>query len=290
MLILASPQEAQKTVLEWKANHKVAFVPTMGCLHEGHLRLVDEAKKHASKVVVSIFVNPLQFGPNEDFDRYPRAFEEDSRKCAERGVDLLFHPTVADFYPKNFNTRVTVTGSLPIHLCGKSRPGHFEGVTTVCAKLFHITQPDVVVFGQKDFQQSRLIAKMIEDLSLPIHMIAHPTVREADGLALSSRNRYLSNDERERAALLPKTMRSVAAWAKKNPSGKVGEAISQVKTALEGVSAVIDYVEVASEEDLIPVPGDILLSQIPRPRLFVAVKFGKTRLIDNLALENEGKA
>ena len=284
MQVLHKPSDVQGTVLKWRPSDTIAFVPTMGCLHEGHLKLIDEAKRRSKKCVVSIFVNPLQFGPNEDFEKYPRPFEQDQLKCEARGVDLLFHPQVSDLYPEGFASRVSVGGSLGKHLCAKSRPGHFEGVTTVVLKLLQITQPSLAVFGQKDFQQLRIIEKMVSDLNLPVQIAAHPIVREADGLALSSRNRYLSFDQRDQAALIPRALRHVRDWARNNPKGKVSEALAQGAATLATGLLMIEYLEIASETDLIPMNSDKTLAEITLPRLFVAVRAGTTRLIDNLAL------
>ncbi|MBY0369506.1 pantoate--beta-alanine ligase [bacterium] len=283
MLVLQSPQVIQEMALRWRREAKIAFVPTMGCLHEGHLRLVETAKKLGEKVIVSIFVNPLQFGPNEDFDKYPRTFEEDSAKLEAAGVDLLMAPTKKDFYADDFATLVRVN-KLTDHLCGASRPGHFEGVATVCLKLFQVAQPDFAVFGEKDFQQLRVIQQMVEDLNLPLAIVPEPIVREADGLALSSRNRYLSTDERAWAAHLPIAARR-AAEASRRTAVTVGEIVAAAEKEITSVPLQIDYVAVASEKTLIPAPRELPFSEIRQPRLFLAVRAGNTRLIDNLSLQ-----
>lgn len=268
--------------LRWRQDCKIAFVPTMGCLHEGHLQLVETAKRFGQKVVVSIFVNPLQFGPHEDFDRYPRQFAQDSEKLEAAGVDLLIAPAVKDLYPDEFHTRVRVD-KLTDHLCGASRPGHFEGVATVCLKLFQITQADFAVFGQKDFQQLRVIQQMTEDLNLPLTIIPEPIVREVDGLAMSSRNRYLSEIERTWAARIPVATRLATAAAARE-GATVADVLAAAERELFAVPLVKDYLAIASERTLIPAPGELLLREIAQPRLFVAVKCGNTRLIDNTTL------
>jgi pantoate--beta-alanine ligase len=260
----------------------VALVPTMGALHEGHLALVCEAKARAASVVVSIFVNPAQFGPNEDLDAYPRQLVEDSRLLEAEGVDLLWAPPVEEVYPEGFATTVSVSG-VSEGLCGAVRPGHFDGVATVVCKLFNQVRPDLAVFGEKDWQQLAVIRRMARDLDLTqpraeaIHGLA--TVREADGLALSSRNRYLSAEDRQSAAALPRAMRE----AVRQIEG--GEQVSAVLLALhralvDGGFASVDYAELAGAESLAPL-GELGT----RPaRLLVAARIGGTRLIDNMAV------
>ncbi len=283
MLVLNSPQVIQEMTVRWKRDAKIAFVPTMGALHEGHLRLVETAKRFGQKTVVSIFVNPLQFGAGEDFDRYPRPFEEDMKKLEELDVDLLISPTQKDFYPEGFHSRVRVN-LLSENLCGASRPGHFEGVTTVCMKLFQITQADFAVFGEKDFQQLRIIQQMTEDLNLPLTIIPEPIVREADGLALSSRNRYLSSEERSWAAKIPEAWKRAIGVAQGQTSATVGDALAAAANILETSPLKIEYLTVAPERTLVPAATETRLSEIPMPRLFIAVKAGNTRLIDNVPL------
>jgi pantoate--beta-alanine ligase len=268
---------------KWKPHSKIAFVPTMGCLHEGHLKLVEAAKRFGQKTIVSIFVNPLQFGANEDFDKYPRVFEEDSKKLEAMGVDLLVAPSVRDFYPPGFLSRVRVD-RLGDHLCGKSRPGHFEGVTTVCLKLFQVTQADFAIFGEKDFQQLRILQQMTEDLNLPLTLIPEPIVRESDGLAMSSRNRYLSAEERAWAAHIPLAAKRAWAVANQRAQATVGDALAAAAQELESVPLEIDYLAIAPESTLVPAERDSLLSTLSMPRFFLAAKAGKTRLIDNLSL------
>ena len=263
-----------------RAKGPVALVPTMGALHEGHLTLVREAKKRAPSVVVSIFINPTQFGPNEDLDAYPRQLVEDSRLLEAEGVALLWAPPVEEVYPEGFATTVSVSG-VSEGLCGASRPGHFDGVATVVCKLFNQVRPELALFGEKDWQQLAVIRRMARDLDLTqphvdaIHGV--PTVREADGLALSSRNRYLSQEERRRAAALPTAMRE--AVGRIEAGDPVSAALLALKSALTGSGfASIDYVELADAQSLEP------LGQLgSRPaRLLVAARIGGTRLIDNM--------
>lgn len=287
MLILNSPQVVQETVLRWKQEGKIAFVPTMGCLHEGHLQLVRRAKQYGQRTIVSIFVNPLQFGPKEDLANYPRPIEEDKEKLRALGVDLLFLPSVEDLYPVGFRTKVVPT-VLTDHMEGSSRPGHFEGVATVCLKLFLTTQADFAVFGEKDFQQLRVIQQLTADFNMPLTILPHPTVREADGLALSSRNRYLSPGERDTASRFPASLSAAQRRGLTEPTVTAGATVSHLKESLSAAGIVLDYAVVASEWDLIPADGATRLGDIERPRLFAAVKVGRTRLIDNwkLYLEN----
>jgi pantoate--beta-alanine ligase len=265
-----------------RARGPVALVPTMGALHEGHLALVREAKARAASVVVSIFVNPAQFGPNEDLDAYPRQLAEDSRLLEAEGVDLLWAPPVEEVYPEGFATTVSVSG-VSEGLCGASRPGHFDGVATVVCKLFNQVRPDLAVFGEKDWQQLAVIRRMARDLDLTqpraeaIHGLA--TVREADGLALSSRNRYLSPEDRASAAELPRAMGEAIRQI------EAGDQVSAVLLALhrallDGGFASVDYAELADAESLAPL-GELGT----RPaRLLVAARIGGTRLIDNMAV------
>jgi len=261
----------------------VALVPTMGALHEGHLTLVREARRQAKAVVVSIFVNPTQFGPNEDLAAYPRQLAEDSRLLAREKVDLLWAPAVDEVYPRGFATTVSVAG-LSEGLCGAARPGHFDGVATVVAKLFAQVRPDLALFGEKDWQQLAVIRRMARDLDLTLpaaeRIVGVPTVREADGLAMSSRNRYLSPDDRQRAAVLPEVLhKASAAIAAGAEAGKV---IEMAKAALlAGGFASIDYLELAEAESLEPLER---LGFRPA-RLFVAARIGGTRLIDNMPVE-----
>lgn len=282
MLILNSPQILHQKVTQWSQKDRVIFVPTMGCLHKGHLALIERAQKEEGKVIVSIFVNPLQFGPSEDFDKYPRPFEDDVRLLEEAGVDCLFAPRTLDLYPEGFATKVSV-GKITENLCGKSRPGHFEGVTTVCLKLFEITQASAAVFGEKDFQQVRVLEKMIEDLNMSVRIIRHPIVREPDGLALSSRNRYLSPEDRAIASRIPLGMMAAREKAVADATLSVEKILETAQSKFEN-SFPIEYLTVASADDLVPASPGTLLIDIRNPRLFLAARVGDTRLIDNVAL------
>ncbi len=285
MLTLNSPQITQETVLRWREQHaRVAFVPTMGALHEGHLALVRKAKTLADKVIVSIFVNPLQFSPAEDFEKYPRPIEEDTTLLLRESVDLLFQPNVDDLYPTGFSTAVRVK-KLGDHLCGPLRAGHFEGVATVCTKLFTITQPNFAIFGEKDFQQVRILEQLVADLNLPIAIVRHETLREEDGLALSSRNKYLTGDERAVAALLPQVLfhlkkRSENVWGL-----TVGEALDHARQALSISLLEEEYLAIASGHDLVPAGESVKILDMREPRVFAAFRIGKTRLIDNMSIE-----
>ena len=272
--------QLREAVDRLRANGPVALVPTMGTLHDGHLALVREAKARAASVVVSIFVNPTQFGPNEDLDAYPRQLAEDSRLLETEGVDLLWAPPVEEVYPDGFATTVSVRG-VSEGLCGASRPGHFDGVATVVAKLFNQVRPDLAVFGEKDWQQLAVIRRMARDLDLTQPraeaIVGLATVREGDGLALSSRNRYLSSEDRQRAAALPRAMGEAVAQIER------GEKVSAVLPALKqtltsGGFASVDYAELADAESLA-----LLSERGERPaRLLVAAWIGGTRLIDNM--------
>jgi pantoate--beta-alanine ligase len=285
MLTLSSPQVVQETALRWKMDgKKVAIVPTMGALHEGHLALVAAAKALAPKVIVSIFVNPLQFGPKEDFNKYPRPLDADTEKLQRLDVDVLFNPSDKEFYPETFVTQVKVA-KITDALCAKFRPGHFEGVATVCLKLFQITQADFAVFGEKDYQQLRVLQQLTADLNLPLTIVPHVTIREPDGLALSSRNAYLSSTERTQALALHRACRTATALLMEKPSSTVGDLLDQAARVLEFPEARIEYLEIASETDLQTQPRSTKLLDIPSPRLFMAVWLGKTRLIDNQPLD-----
>ena len=266
--------ELRAAVDSLRAGGEVALVPTMGALHEGHLALVHEARRHAASVVVSIFVNPTQFGPNEDLAAYPRQLAEDSRLLEAEGVDLLLAPPVDEVYPEGFATVVSVA-QLGETLCGASRPGHFDGVATVVAKLFIACLPDVAIFGEKDWQQLAVIRRMTVDLGLPIQIVGHPTVREEDGLAMSSRNALLSEDERERATLLSEALETardcILAGGSVEASLDIGMAL------LEAGDFKIDYLAYVAGDTLEPLDGFR-----PDGRLIAAASLGKVRLIDNV--------
>jgi len=261
----------------------IGFVPTMGALHEGHLTLVRRAREACDHVVASIFVNPAQFGPNEDLDAYPRQLAQDAQMLEAEGCALLFAPAVSEIYPPGFATSVHVSG-VSVGLDGAARPGHFDGVATVVAKLFNLVRPDMAFFGEKDFQQLAVIRQMARDLDLaqpaPGQIIAVPTVREADGLAMSSRNRYLTPPERAAAAALPCAMR--AAIAAVLGGAAIGESLAALETTLlEAGFASVDYAVIADSASLAELEA---LGDRPA-RLLVAARIGPTRLIDNMALE-----
>lgn len=258
----------------------IGFVPTMGYLHEGHLSLVERAKEENRIVAMSIFVNPLQFGPNEDFERYPRNEERDLSLMEAAGVDVAFLPSVGEMYPGGgIRTTVSVSG-VTERLCGASRPGHFDGVATVVLKLFQIIRPDRAYFGLKDAQQVAVVEKMAADLNVPVAIVPCPTLREEDGLAKSSRNVYLTPEQRQAAPALYRALRSIDAWIAANPSID-GETLSRrLADELRGVpGAAIDYAEVLAYPSLEPMQGPI--REAERWIAAVAVKFGTTRLIDN---------
>lgn len=257
---------------------RIGLVPTMGFLHEGHLSLLDRCREFADYVVMSIYVNPLQFGPAEDFDRYPRDLERDLAAAEARGVALVFAPDDRELYPVPISVVVTPR-RLADRLCGLSRPGHFEGVLTVVCKLFTIVQPDVGVFGQKDFQQAVLIEKMVADLNLPVRVEVAPTIREPDGLAMSSRNEYLSPEERQRALSISQALAAAVA-AYRSGQREAAELRADILHTLEAAGGVdVEYVEIVSASGLEPVgrAGDDAV-------VAVAALVGKTRLIDNVRL------
>jgi pantoate--beta-alanine ligase len=256
----------------------IGLVPTMGYFHKGHLSLIDVARKNCEIVVVSLFVNPTQFGPNEDLAKYPRDFERDERLAKERGADIIFYPDTREMYPDPFLTYV-VTEKLSGVLCGESRPIHFRGVTTVVAKLFNIIQPDIAIFGRKDAQQAIIIKKMVADLNFPVEIIVAPIIREADGLAMSSRNTYLSSKERKQAPIIYRALQKAIEMVQRGEldAESVKRSIrQQIETA---PLARIEYIEIVNKKNLEPVktidPGTFVA---------VAVWFGKTRLIDNVDL------
>jgi pantoate--beta-alanine ligase len=260
------------------AGRTIAIVPTMGFLHEGHLELMRAGKRHADELIISIFVNPTQFGPGEDLDHYPRDMEGDLRKARNVGVDIAFVPSVEEMYPHRFQTRVQVE-HLPLHLCGLSRPGHFDGVATVVAKLFNITKPHLAVFGQKDYQQLAIISRMVMDLNLDIRILGVPTVREPDGLAMSSRNSYLSPEERRSALCLKKSIDLAQEMfqAGENHAHAIVDALSAL--VLSHPFTDIDYIALCD-----PVTLDDLNVLTDETLLALAVRVGKTRLIDNCLL------
>ena len=275
MKIVGTVKEVREQVKEWKKQGlSVGFVPTMGYLHEGHKSLMDAARKGNDKVVVSIFVNPMQFGPTADLATYPRDLDHDAALCESAGVDLIFHPEAEEMYEKDFCSFVDMTG-LTEGLCGKTRPIHFRGVCTVVNKLFNIVTPDHAYFGQKDGQQLAVIKRMVRDLNMDIEIVGCPIVREEDGLAKSSRNTYLSSEERKAALILSKTVALGKELAKtEKDANKVVEAMK--KNIETEPLAKIDYVEAVDALSMAPVEkleGTCMLA--------MAVYIGKTRLIDN---------
>ena len=264
-----------------RAGERVGLVPTMGALHEGHLALVDDARSRVDAVVMSIFVNPLQFGPGEDYSRYPRDLDRDRALAAGRGVVALFIPGVEVMYPPGSETRV-VPGATAERWEGAVRPGHFAGVLTVVAKLFHLVEPDVAVFGQKDIQQGTLIRRMIQDLDINVEFITTPTVRESDGLALSSRNAYLDPDQRQQAQALNRALRAAdAAWHSGIEDSAMIERLLRQQFLLFP-AVTIDYIAIVDPQDLLPV------EQVDRGTIIaVAGRIGSTRLLDNHILGSE---
>ncbi|MEK3902327.1 MULTISPECIES: pantoate--beta-alanine ligase [unclassified Paenibacillus] len=260
----------------------VGFVPTMGYLHEGHASLLRKAGEKSGTVVMSIFVNPLQFGPNEDFASYPRDEQRDLELAEREGADLVFIPSVEEMYPQPIRTGVTVS-SLTSQLCGASRPGHFDGVTTVVSKLFHIVQPDYAFFGLKDAQQVAVLRRMVSDLNMNVDIIACPIVREEDGLALSSRNVYLSSEERRQALVLSRSLREVRQAMEEGSIRTVNEARALLVSVISASPlAVIDYAEILTFPDLEELEGGSRLTDAGGEVIMaLAVKFGRTRLIDN---------
>ena len=282
MLICTSIKQLQHALASFRlAHHSVALVPTMGNLHEGHLQLVRSAKKHADAVLVTIFVNPTQFGANEDLDNYPRTLADDTHKLDEVNADILFTPSVEDIYPQGGTHSTSVhVPQLTNLLCGAARPGHFDGVTTIVNKLFNMTQADVAIFGEKDFQQLAVIRRMVTDLNMPISIIGEPIVRETDGLAMSSRNGYLTALERDKAPLLYQTLMSVKAHLLEGRSDyNAVEATAKEQLIDNGFKP--DYISIVDHESLAPPANDS-----SRLVVLVAARLGTTRLIDNLVINN----
>jgi len=279
MEVITAPEAVQRRCLALRAaKRRIGLVPTMGFLHEGHLALIRAARAAADATVVSLFVNPTQFGPGEDFECYPRDPDRDLALCREAGVDVVFQPRSGDLYAPDHSVYVEET-RLSRGLCGASRPGHFRGVLTIVTKLFHLTVPDVAVFGRKDAQQARLVRQLVRDLDMPVRILVAPIVREPDGLALSSRNRYLSRTERAWAPSICRALREAQSrWAAGVRDAE--ELRAGVTAALSGgPGADIEYVAIVDEETFEPV------ARIARPAMLaVAVKLPSARLIDNVTL------
>ena len=280
MEVIESVKEMKDKSLGIRRSGKnIAFVPTMGFLHEGHLSLLRTGRSRADVLVLSIFVNPAQFGPKEDYNEYPRDMEGDLSKADTSGADIVFTPSAGDMYPEGFQTNIKIE-KIPQHLCGLSRPGHFEGVATIVAKLFNIVRPHIAIFGQKDYQQLTVIHRMVTDLDMGIEIVGVPTVREPDGLAMSSRNKYLNSEERASALCLKKSIDMALDYAK---SGERDSAIiisSIRELILSHPFTNIEYVSICDPltmEDKEKISGETLLA--------LAVKVGKTRLIDNCLIK-----
>jgi len=278
-IVRLASQLTSRLQVEPRGDRSVGLVPTMGALHAGHFSLVERARARADLVVVSIFVNPLQFAPNEDFERYPRDLESDSDALRQRGVDIVFSPSATDLYPSSFSTQVQLP-ALSRQLCGASRPGHFEGVATVITKLFNIVRPDFAFFGQKDAQQLVIVRRLAADLNFPIEIVGCPTVRDTDGLALSSRNALLNPAERSAAVVL---FRGLSRAAERFAAGerKASTLVGSVRQEIEAEPLVrVDYVELVDTATLEP------LERADRPALLaLAAYVGRTRLIDNVVVE-----
>jgi pantoate--beta-alanine ligase len=278
MLVIKRIEQVKKIIgLERRKGKTIGFVPTMGALHQGHLSLVRAARKKCDLVVVSIFVNPIQFGPGEDYKRYPRGLKRDQSFLKSAGADIVFYPSVKEIYPDRYRTYVEVKGWSDV-LCGASRPGHFRGVATVVLKLFNIIRPDIAIFGKKDFQQLLIVKKMTRDLNLDIRIIAAPTIRERYGLAMSSRNEYLSEKERKNAAVIITSLRWIKRLCRKKPCS-AAKISGIMKKMIRNKGGKVDYIQAVDANNLTSV------KEIKKGVLIaVAVYFGKTRLIDNIVV------
>ena len=285
MKIFDNIKKIKKYCKNSKKNNKViGFVPTMGFLHEGHLRLLRKAKKECDIVILSIFVNPIQFGKNEDFSKYPRNIKKDISLAKKIGINAIFIPTIEEIFPKYYSTHVIVSGSLNENLCGKFRKGHFKGVTTIVLKLFNIINPNIAYFGQKDAQQLIIIKKMVKDLNIDINIKSIPIIREKDGLAMSSRNKYLSQKEREQALLIYKSLK-VAKNEVKMGIKKSDTIRKKIATIFNGQKNIkINYIELVDINTLKPIiniKNTVLIA--------LAIFVGRTRLIDNIILDKNGE-
>ncbi len=285
MLTLTSAAEVTAVSKEaHRAGKRVGFVPTMGALHEGHLSLVRTARAQSDVVIASVFVNPTQFGPNEDFSRYPRQPERDSAMLAAEKTDYLFMPSTEEMYPAGATSWVTVEG-LSEKLDGRSRPGHFRGVTTVVSKLFNIVQPDFAFFGQKDAAQGAIISKMVRDLNFDVQIVICPIVRESDGLAMSSRNAYLTPEQRKQATVLYRALMRVQSLVDRGEASSARLHVAGTQVMAEESAVKLDYFEIVNRETLDPVSGVFNGALIA-----VAAYVGSTRLIDNIVVTGPGKA
>lgn len=278
MDVVTTKEMLREQLADWRhhSDH-IALVPTMGNLHDGHLELIKLARQHAERVVVSVFVNPTQFGDGEDYDDYPRTLELDKRRLKRAKADLLFAPEVDVLYPFGVDTATSVT--VPVltgEFCGESRPGHFDGVTTVVARLFSLVQPDVAIFGQKDYQQLMIVKRLVEDMSLPIGIVTAPTQREADGLAMSSRNQYLTEDERRSAPVLYATLQEIA-HALESGAHNYADLEERATEALQAAGFEPEYISIRRAETLDPPDRDT-----DELVVLAAAQLGKARLIDNV--------
>ncbi len=281
MKVVHTKKGAREIINGWKSKGQtIGFVPTMGYFHKGHLSLMELAKRQADKVVISIFVNPTQFGPNEDYEKYPRDIERDLELARGIGVDMVFAPKKEEMYPEETKTWVQVE-EITENLCGRSRPGHFRGVATVVAKLFNIILPDIAVFGQKDFQQIQVIKQMVKDLDFPVKIVMAPIIREKDGLAMSSRNTYLSNEERKSALCLFKALELSKRLVMEEGISEVATLKERIREFIQGFPYTkIDYIFIGDPENLKE------RERVELPLLVaLAVYVGDTRLIDNMLIE-----
>jgi pantoate--beta-alanine ligase len=281
MRIVHTVRELRVAVAAWRrAGERVGFVPTMGNLHAGHHALLEIARRHAARVIASVFVNPTQFGPNEDFARYPRTLEADARGLDARGCDLVFAPSVEEMYPRGLAQHVRVhVPALSDVLDGAHRPGHFDGVATVVTRLLNMAQSDVAVFGRKDYQQLLVVRHLVADLALPVEIVAGDTVREADGLALSSRNQYLSPEQRARAPLIFRTLQAMAGGVRSGREISMVE--GEARRGLEAAGFVPDYAVVRRASDLAETESNRAEAKVA----LIAARLGTTRLIDNLLIQ-----
>lgn len=276
MQTVTSVNDLRQVIKQWRqSGQRIAFVPTMGNLHDGHIKLVETARRQADKVVVSIFVNPAQFGPNEDYASYPRTEQQDSTRLINANADLLFLPAAGEMYPQPLHTHISVAGLSTI-LCGASRPGHFDGVALVVCKLLNMVQPDVLLLGEKDYQQLALIRQMAKDLNIPVDIQGVATVREADGLAMSSRNGYLTPTERLLAPMLYRALCAVREGVMSG-SDDFDSLVAGQTQILRQAGFAIDYFEICRSTDLLPAAATDA-----RLVILVAARLGKTRLIDNV--------